>query len=85
MKPCPSSILAVLCMLFKIKSNPMHPLIGAFFPLPYVPARFARGACSYPLVCASSLYRTSQYRRILCPSQRHFRTILVALYLMVWD
>ena len=32
-----------LCMLFKIKSNPMHPLSGAL-PLPYVPARVTRGA-----------------------------------------
>ena len=28
--------VAELCMLFKIKSNPMHPLSGAL-PLPYVP------------------------------------------------
>ena len=28
-QPCPSSVVAVLCMLFKIKSNPMHPLGGA--------------------------------------------------------
>ena len=30
--------VAELCMLFKIKSNPMHPLSGAL-PLRYVPAR----------------------------------------------
>ena len=30
--------VAVLCMLFKIKSNPMYPLRGAL-PLPDVPAR----------------------------------------------
>ena len=35
--------LAQLCMLFKIKSNPMHPPSGAL-PLPYVPARVTRGA-----------------------------------------
>ena len=35
--------VAVLCMLFKVKSNPMHPLSGAL-PLPYVPARVTRGA-----------------------------------------
>ena len=35
--------VAELCMLFKIKSNPMHPLRGAL-PLPYVPARVTRGA-----------------------------------------
>ena len=30
--------VAVLCMLYKIKSNPVNLLSGAF-PLPYVPAR----------------------------------------------
>ena len=35
--------VAVLCMLFKIKSNPMHPLSRAF-PLPYVLAHVTRGA-----------------------------------------
>ena len=35
--------VAELCMLFKIRSNPMHPLSGAL-PLPYVPARVTRGA-----------------------------------------
>ena len=35
--------VAELCMLFKIKSNPVHPLSGAL-PLPYVLARVTRGA-----------------------------------------
>ena len=35
--------VAELCMLFKIKSNPMHPLSSAL-PLPYVPGRVTRGA-----------------------------------------
>ena len=54
-------------MLFKIKSNPMHPLSGAL-PLPYVPTCVARGALvahrhSFaPLRC-----RTSQYRRSFVP------------------
>ena len=34
--------VVVLCMLFKIKSNPMHPLNGVL-PLPYVPACVTRG------------------------------------------
>ena len=48
--------VAELCMLFKIKSNPMHPLSGAL-PLPYVPARVIRGAlvAHMALVRASSL------------------------------
>ena len=54
-------------MLFKIKSNPMHPLSGAL-PLQYVPVRVTHGALvahrhSFaPLRC-----RTSQYRRNFVP------------------
>ena len=56
--------VAVLCMLFKIKSNPMHPLSGAL-PLPYVPVRITRRA----LVADGTRSRlvsvalNSQYRR----------------------
>ena len=59
--------VAKLCMLFKIKSNPMHPLSGAL-PLPYIPARVTRGALVdhrhsfVPLRC-----RTSQYRGTFVP------------------
>ena len=35
--------VAVLCMLFKIGCDPMHPLYGAL-PAPYVPVRVTRGA-----------------------------------------
>ena len=35
--------VAELCMLYKIKSNPMHPLSGELH-LPYVPTRVTRGA-----------------------------------------
>ena len=54
-------------MLFKIRSNPMHPLSGAL-PLPYVPADVTHGA----LVAHRHLFvpprcRTSQYRRSFVP------------------
>ena len=58
---------SVLCVQFKIKSNPMHPMIGAL-SLPYMPARVTRGASVVhrhslaPLCC-----RTSQYRRTCVP------------------
>ena len=52
--------VAVLCMLFKIKSNPTHPLSGAL-PLPYVPARVA--LVSHRHSFALPRCRTSQYRR----------------------
>ena len=34
--------VAVLCMLYNIRCNPMHPLCGAL-PVPYVPVRVTRG------------------------------------------
>ena len=34
---------AVLCMLYKIRCNPMHPLYGAL-PVSYVPERVTNGA-----------------------------------------
>ena len=54
-------------MLFKINSNPVHPLSGAL-PLPYVPG----GVTSGPLVAhrhsfAPPRCRTSQYRRSFVP------------------
>ena len=43
MLPCRRRSVTELCMLFKIESNPMHPLSGSL-PLPYVLARVIRGA-----------------------------------------
>ena len=55
--------VAELCMLFKIKSNPMYPLSGAL-PLPYVPARVTRGALvAHRHSFALPRCWTSQYRR----------------------
>ena len=45
--------VAVLCMLYKIRCNPMHPLCGAL-PVPYMPVRVTRGA-----VIAHRFTRTS--------------------------
>ena len=57
----------VVCMLYKIRCNPMHSLYGAL-PVPYVPARISRGSmighrCTY----APPRCRTSQYRRTIIP------------------
>ena len=55
--------VAVLCMLFTIRSNPMHPLYGAL-PVPFVPVWITSGAfvtdwyTNAPPHC-----RTSQFRR----------------------
>ena len=58
---------AELCMLFEIKSNPMHPLSGAL-PLPYVPDRVTRGALvAHRHSFTPPRCRASQYRRTFVP------------------
>ena len=55
--------VAVLCMLYKIRCNPMHPLWGAL-PVPYVRVRVTRGALiAHRYTFASPRCRTSQYRK----------------------
>ena len=59
--------VAVLCLLYKIRCNPMHPLNGAL-PGPYVPVRVTRGALvAHRYTYAPLRYRTSQYSRIFIP------------------
>ena len=59
--------VAELCMLFRIKSNPMHPLSGAL-PLPYVPAGVTRGALvAHRHSFAHPHCRTSQYLSTFVP------------------
>ena len=55
--------VAVLCMLYKIRCNPKHPLCDAL-PVPYVPVRVTRGALiTHRYTFAPPRCRTSQYRR----------------------
>ena len=55
--------VAVLCMLYKIRCNPMHPLCGTL-PVPYVPVRVTRGGLiAHRYTYAPPRCRTSQYRR----------------------
>ena len=55
--------IAVLCMLSKIRCNPMHPLIDVR-PGPYVPVRVTRGVLvAHRYTYAPPRCRTSQYRR----------------------
>ena len=73
--------VAILCMLYKIRCNPVHPLNGAL-PGPCVPVLVTRGALvdigfileNEPRSTAGPLL-TSQ-----CPSG----TILLTMYSMVW-
>ena len=65
--------VVVLCMLYKIRCNPVHPLNGAF-PGPYVPARVTRGALvAHQYTDAPPRCGTLQYSRTFIP------------YSMVWD
>ena len=59
--------VAVLCMLYKIRCNPAHPLNGAV-PGPYVPVRVTRGALvAHRYTYAPPRCRTLQYSRIYIP------------------
>ena len=59
--------VAELCMLFKIQSNPVHPLSSAL-PLPYVPVRITSGALvAHRHSFAPPCCRISQYRRTFVP------------------
>ena len=59
--------VSVLCMLYKIRCNPMHPLYGAL-PVPYVPVRVTRGAViAHRYTYVPPRCRTSQYRLTFMP------------------
>ena len=54
--------IAVLCMMYKIRCNPMHPLYGAL-NVPYTPVRVTRGGViAHRYTNAPPRCRTSQYR-----------------------
>ena len=77
--------VAEWCMLFKIKSNPMHLLRGVL-PLPYV--RRVLLVVLWLLIGTRSRFLVVGLLSIaepLCPSRCLFGTILVTLCLMVWD
>ena len=55
--------VAVLCMLYKVRCNPVHSLNGALYG-PYVPMRVTRGALvAHRYTYAPIRCRTSQYSR----------------------
>ena len=73
--------VAILCMLHKIRCNPVHPLNGAL-PGPYVPVRVTRGALvAHRYTYAPPRCRCREPPRSQCTSG----TILLTPYLMVWD
>ena len=59
--------VAVLCMLYKIRCNPVHPLNGAL-PGPYVPVQVTRGALvAHRYTYAPPHCRTLQHSRTFIP------------------
>ena len=59
--------VAVLCMLYKIRCNPVHPLNSAL-PGPHVPVRVTRGALvAHRYTYAPPSCRTLQYSRTFIP------------------
>ena len=59
--------MAVLCMLYKIRCNPVYPLNGAL-PRPYVQARVTRGALvAHRYTYSPHRCRTLQYSRTFIP------------------
>ena len=59
--------VAVLCMLYKIRCNPVHPL-NAALPGPYVPMRVTRGALvAHRYTYAPPRCRTLQYSKNFIP------------------
>ena len=63
--------VAVLCMLYKIRCNPMHPLNGAL-PGPYV-IQVTRGVLvAHRYTYAPPRCRTSQYNRTFIPLSLSF-------------
>ena len=62
--------VAVLCMLYKIRCNPVCPLNGAL-PGPYVPAPVTRGALvAHRYTYAPPRCRTFQYSKTSTPVQQ---------------
>ena len=77
--------VAVLCMLYKIRCNPMHTLCDAL-RVPYVPVRVTCGALiAHRYTYAPPRCRTWQYRSTFIPLSISLWNDLVDPYSMVWD
>ena len=77
--------VTVLCMLHKIRCNPMHPLNDALSE-PYAPVRVTRGALVHIGILMRHLAAGPRSAAgLLFPSQCPSGTILLSPYSMVWD
>ena len=77
--------VAVLCMLYKIRCNPVHPLDGAL-PGPNMPERFTRGALvAHRYTYAAPRCRILQYSRTFIPFSVSLCNDFANHVSMVWD
>ena len=77
--------VAVLCMFYKIRSNPVHPL-NSGLPLPYVPVRVTRGALvAHRYTYTPPRCRTSQYSWTFMPFSVSLWNDLANPVSMAWD
>ena len=78
--------VAVLCMLYKIRCNPMNPLNDALLG-PYVPIQITRGVLvAHQYTSASPHCSTSQYpMTFVLLSVSLWNDLADAVYSMVWD
>ena len=77
--------VAVLCMLYKIRCNPLHPLYGAL-PVSYVPLRVTRGVViAHGYTYAPPHCRPRSIAGLLFPCQYLCGTTLVTPYSMARD
>ena len=78
--------VAVLCMFYKIRCNPMHPLNDALPGQAYVPVRVTRGALvTHRYTYAPPCTEPRSTARLFFPSRCSTGTILLTQYSMVWD
>ena len=73
--------VTVICMLYKIRCNPMHHFYSAL-PVPYVPVRVT--SCSV-MTYRYTYAEPGSTAALLFPCQHLCGTILVTPYSMVWD
>ena len=76
--------VAVLCMLYKIRCNPVHPLNGAL-PGPYVPVRVAVLWSHIGTLIHRLAVEPCSIAGLLFPSRCPSGAILLTSYSMVWD
>ena len=66
--------VSVLCMLYKIRCTPLHPLYGAL-PVPYVPVWFTRGA----------VIDIGTLMRLLAADPRSIARLLFQFLISLWN